>query len=730
MHKKNAVLIAVFLLLALGGSVAYVLFQRQHATPADTAAQKGTVVAATLAYQQGTVQVKTADSDWQAVETDTILHAGDSLKTGADSKAILELETGDVLRLGYSTEIFLTGLRTDAVSIAQQTGATYNRVAKGLDRVYTVTSGSATAQALGTAFDVMVTDTTMDVGVIESNVKVSTTGTSTNVPEGKAAEVDTAAGSVDVTDIPDEDLTNSWYTWNKEEDSKKTDELGVLETYAGPELAVTNPSKATTTVTVAAFTVRGTAGATAEKVTINGAAAEVTNGAWSKDLTLTPGKNTIAIIAEDANGNKTLKEYKVIFSVQAAATPLKLEGETGEKGVRLSWNKSTGAGLQYYKVVRSATNANLRYPADGYIAKFPLGTEEYTDTTAAATTTYYYRVCEVFAGEAVFCSNVVHLQGKKTETKNANTTAAAAGSGLTLTAEPEDDGVHLEWQVSGVTVKNGFKVVYAKNANPVFPGNEYRFFSDSSVRSYTWALTDGATYHFRVCQYDGKNACLSYSNDVKVTTKQAEDGDVSLVLTAKAEDSGIGLWWTDAAGVAGFKYYKVVRSETNANLKYPDDGYVAVKGKGEESFRDATAVKGKAYYYRICVVGNVTTCSNVAHVTAINSNAAPAAVNVSGTYSDAKLKLTWTASTETDFKYYKVVWSTTKTDPAYPADGYIAVVSSASTTTYTDGGGKTGTRPAATDLTTGTHTYRICVVDQADQVACGNAVTLTNGAIQ
>ncbi|MFH0805147.1 MAG: hypothetical protein V1916_03050, partial [Patescibacteria group bacterium] len=301
---------------------------------------------------------------------------------------------------------------------------------------------------------------------------------------------------------------------------------------------------------------------------------------------------------------------------------------------------------------------------------------------------------------------------------------------ITLTGSAADDGIRLAWTVNDLTIEKGFKVVKGAAKDPVYPGNDWQYLTNSAVRSYTWALTDGQTYHFRVCQYDGAGKCLSYSNDVAVQAKEAAEVPVSLTMSAKAEDTGVGLWWTDASTTDGFKYYKVVRSETNANLKYPDDGYIAVKSKGDLSHRDTSAVNGTAYYYRICAVGTVTACSNVAQVTAINENVPPAAVTASGSYAAGTLTLSWTVSAVLDFKYYKVAWSPTKSEPAYPADGYLSAVTNAATASFTDSGSKVGTRSAAVDLATGTHYYRVCVVDTADQVTCSNTVTLTAGVVQ
>jgi len=724
-------LIIIIVVVLIIGAGIFWYYQNQDDITSFDSSTSGKI-AAILAYQQGLVEVKSGASDWQTVETDTVLHQGDSIKTGADSKAIIELENGDIFRLGYETEVFLTSLKSDTVTVSQLAGASYHRVVKDTSKLYKVKADDITVQSMGTAFDVVVTDETVDVACIENKIKVLTEDEETEVAEGSSASVDKTEKNVDVSDIDESDLKNSWYVWNKEEDSKNTDELGIMKDLAGPTVTITSPSDGTT-VAENKVTVTGTVDDFEAKLTINDHEIKNEAGQFSKEVELAVGKNIITVVASDVNNNRTIKEIKVIYQLLVAAIPLELTGETKADGVHLGWNASQVTGFQYYKIVRSEVQAEIVDPGEGYLAKLKLGEKSYTDKDVAADKTYYYRVCEVAGDGQMFCSNTINMKGKSEEPVNTNIEPEpepTAGSGITLTATAQNDGIYLSWTVTDLTIEKGFKIAKGEATNPVYPGNDYKYLSDSAKRSYTWALTDGNTYHFRVCQYNGDGQCLVYSNDVSVTAKKLTSEDVGLSMSAKAEATGVGLWWTDASSVVGFKYYKVVRSETNADLKYPDDSYIAAKSKGEESHRDFSAINGKTYYYRICAVGDNVYCSNVVQVTAINDNTPPTAVTLSATYSAGSLSLSWTQSTEADFKYYKVVWSQTDATPVYPTDGYIQVVSVASAVTTTDDGSAAGSRKEAADLSVGTHYYSVCVVDQANQVACSNTATLTDGVVQ
>ncbi|MBP7176440.1 MAG: S-layer homology domain-containing protein [Thermoclostridium sp.] len=57
--------------------------------------------------------------------------------------------------------------------------------------------------------------------------------------------------------------------------------------------------------------------------------------------------------------------------------------------------------------------------------------------------------------------------------------------------------------------------------------------------------------------------------------------------------------------------------------------------------------------------------------------------NVSVKVADNGLKVEWTKTPSSDFKYYKVVMSKSDSNPSYPDDGYIAVISDANQTSYT-----------------------------------------------
>ncbi|MBI5037786.1 MAG: FecR domain-containing protein [Candidatus Kerfeldbacteria bacterium] len=729
--QRNYFVISIVLLIVIGVILGGVYWYTQNNGFIDPAllsfGESNKPVAATLAYQQGTVLVRVDGADWATVETDTILHAGDQVSTGIDSKAIIEFENGDVMRLGYTTEVVLTELGTNRMIITQQNGATYHRVAKNPNRTYSVSSDDMLVSALGTAFDVIDSGDTKTVGVIESSVVVDTDLDNEQVPEGSKALITETSDDISVAEIDADSLQSDWYTWNKEEDSKKTDDLGAFEPYAGPTLTITEPTTPLVTSTTSVQVV-GTVSSDATGVTINGTAVALAELSFAHTVSLMAGKNVIEVIATDAAGDRTVKELLVTVPSETQATPLILTGETTTTGVSLKWNRSTSSSFSQYKVVRSTTEAEPVYPGADVIAALRSGEERFTDTSGSAETSYYYRVCELMSDDAIFCSNVIFMRGKAAAAEEEEADEERVGIFLSGTAG--STGITLKWIVENITVTNGFKVIRSDKENPSYPGDTAERVSDSAVRSYTWTLTDGKTYHFRVCQYT-ENGCTVYSNDVAVTATAPTTSDsVSITMSAKAQENGVGLWWTDASDITGFKYYKVVRSETDADLRYPDDGYIAAKSDDELSHLDYSAKKGKAYYYRICAVGNEIYCSNVVRVTAIHINAAPVAVSLTAVVDGGAVVLSWTQSNEADFSAYKIVWSQTDSTPTYPDSSYLKAISDKSERSYSDTGAVVGQRSAAVTITSGTHYYSVCVLDSQGQVACSNTVTVIAGVVQ
>ncbi len=196
---------------------------------------------------------------------------------------------------------------------------------------------------------------------------------------------------------------------------------------------------------------------------------------------------------------------------------------------------------------------------------------------------------------------------------------------ITLKAETVPGKVKLSW-VANVDTSGGFKVVKSTEPNPSYPGDSAEFV-DANTRSREWALPAGKTYHIRVCRYTG-SGCDSYSNNVEVMVPAGEEKVAAkvnytpvsneLVLKVTTLPGAAALEWTKRT-TDGFDGYKIVRSSTNADPSYPNDGYVEfLPDRDSQYFIDGTAVPGKTYYYRVCAREKDTqaACGNVVKVVA------------------------------------------------------------------------------------------------------------------
>jgi hypothetical protein len=183
-----------------------------------------------------------------------------------------------------------------------------------------------------------------------------------------------------------------------------------------------------------------------------------------------------------------------------------------------------------------------------------------------------------------------------TTTKNTENTVEQVTPIISLSVETTSSGVSLNWSKAGVDVSNGFKLVKSTSKNPVYPGDSYVYLG-AEARSYAWKITDGKTYHFRVCQYTG-GGCGLYSNDVSATVPLADASSVSSITLTAGVDGAIS-WTVSGTSEQGFK---VVWSKTSGPTYPTRDGDQYHYLSSAEARTDTlTAFGGDGdYYVRVC----------------------------------------------------------------------------------------------------------------------------------
>ncbi len=294
-----------------------------------------------------------------------------------------------------------------------------------------------------------------------------------------------------------------------------------------------------------------------------------------------------------------------------------------EGSVKMSWVPYAPTGFNYYKVVRSTTNSNPVYPDDGYIlASGDSNLSSYVDQDPPIGKVYY-RVCSI-ASPNRYCSAVVALViGSDSTVVSEPTSSVLTPATLILKGLAQEGYAMLSWSVEGST-PYGFKIcksaVNEKPTYPVIPGDAYQYLTDPNIRQLKDSTVKaGLTYHYRVCQYDGKGACVSYSNAVpvamttdganaeadKTTVSEPKEGGVlepaALELFGGAGDGYLKLAWT-IEGVAPYGF-KIVKSATHEKPTYPvmeGDDYVYLDNASVRSFKDTGVKAGTTYHYRVC----------------------------------------------------------------------------------------------------------------------------------
>ena len=236
---------------------------------------------------------------------------------------------------------------------------------------------------------------------------------------------------------------------------------------------------------------------------------------------------------------------------------------------------------------------------------------------------------------------------------------------ITLSAVKVDSGLKFTWIVDGVNVDQGFKLVRSATINPVYPGNDYQYLTNKDQRTYTWAIKDGKTYYFRICQYLG-GKCGVYSNNVKITAPLVETienptGSVSSITLSAAGGSKVS-WTTKGISKQGFK---LVWSK-NSGPTYP-----CRDGDKYNYYSDANTASGSIdafsgeedYYVRVCeyLGGKCGVYSNQIKITL--GTAATNAVK-SITLSSSGSTVNWTVNGYSK-NGFKVVWSK-NSGPTYP----------------------------------------------------------------
>jgi hypothetical protein len=195
---------------------------------------------------------------------------------------------------------------------------------------------------------------------------------------------------------------------------------------------------------------------------------------------------------------------------------LKSVSDAGDGAAKLVWT-ATGSFPNGFKIAYSSHNTTPVYPGDEWVYVSNGATRSVIIDGLTKGETYYFRVCKYLDGGCSVYSNMIsYLVPGTAATKTPKPTATPDGSTISLDSVVEEGcgAVRVNWTAVG-SFPLGFKVVWSDvHDAPVFPGDSYYYESSPAASTvYLDGFTEGVTYYFRVCRYDG-SACNLYSNSV------------------------------------------------------------------------------------------------------------------------------------------------------------------------------------------------------------------------
>lgn len=305
---------------------------------------------ASVTYFEGVVEYSIDEGrEWQEVEQDQQLEQGTSMRTvGAISKAVLTFEDQSELRVDANSEVVLQTITSGRVVIKQNSGYTYGRLVRSLERDFVVRTKNAQFNALGTAFRTATTGDEESAEVYDSLVRETVTNKEASQGEKIIISEDNGIVESEVENLDIDDIKDiEFIQWNRQRDMDSElfkDHLGFLSDFDGPEIVITSPEPSSTikvsdgdnpTVVFEGTTEDGTeltvlsksvAGSQTQSIT-------VADGKFkSSEVKAAIGNSVFEFVGKDRRGNET--RLTISLTVVRAAT-------VQEQGIQLAVTQSS-----------------------------------------------------------------------------------------------------------------------------------------------------------------------------------------------------------------------------------------------------------------------------------------------------------------------------------------------------------------------------------------------------
>ncbi|NQT49185.1 FecR domain-containing protein [Candidatus Kuenenbacteria bacterium] len=547
------------------------------------------IMAAKVTFVDGELKLKAKDEPWQEIAADYQVQLNDEIKTGADSKAIIELPDKSIIRIAKNTELKITQMGMADVMIEQTSGTVFHRVNDKSTAIYRVKNGDIEMTALGTAFNVLASSQLTYLTVTENKVKVKifdgedivnmrTIESGTKATINSTQDLDEMIKTTETSlgDLIDDD----WYAWNLQKDRDKEFFLGIFE--QAVKLVISDPANSEMTVDEDKITIKGHTDPGAE-IFMSGHELDNNNGTFETEYLLGPGENEIEIMVKIGK-NKNKKTLLITSTKEKMVIDLSGEIDDDNK-VTLTWETENIDDTQEFKILKGSSESPT-YPDAPYHS---VDNKTFTDSwTSLADGEYFFRVCALSSESKC----LTYSEDYEVTVGNPEQKDSVSGT-MDLSVALNNDQVNLNWSTStDLNTSEGFKTVISQTENPAFPGNSYHTLT-SNERSDIWKNMAPGTYHFRVCLLKN-NQCIIYSNDATIEAKPAG----SIQLLGSAQKGRIDLTW-EISGLEIDKGFKVIMAEQSGVI-FPGKTHHLITTAAARADSWVNLETGKTYYFKIC----------------------------------------------------------------------------------------------------------------------------------
>ena len=589
-RKTRGFYILIILLIA---TASFVYFSIKRSNDTVNQNQKFTdqidlpLTAAKVIFLSGKLESRMENQNWQEIGQDYQVQAGDSIRTNAGTKAVIELPDKSIIRMSENAEIKFSRFGMADVIMEQISGYVFHRVNSNSTAIYRVKNGSTELTALGTGFNVLTSGGLTYLTVTDSKVKVKIFNADNiinmrTVESGEKVLINPALETnqmIKAENISSADLqTNEWYSWNIEEDRKANFSLGIFE--KSIKLVILEPSDSKATTDQEKIAIKGETDTDAE-IFMSGKELENNSGKFQSDFLLSPGENQIEITVKKG---KNMNQKTLIVESTKKAEQITLTGKLENNKISLTWQIKNITNLKEFKVLQGNA-ANPTFPNAPYHTVNKTNTND--EWTNLEKTKYFFRVCALTdEGKCLLYSNNFEINSD---------VADSAATDIKLSASIKTDVVELKWMLGkGLNPIDGFKTIISQNINPIYPGSSYHSLS-SNERSDLWKKLSPGTYYFRVCLLKN-NTCEKYSDNAKAVV--IESSNSSINLTGANGDGLINLYW-EVNNVPITKGFKIVISD-EPDVSFPGIGHHLNTSSDASSDVWDNLISGKKYYFRVC----------------------------------------------------------------------------------------------------------------------------------